>query len=440
MSSRWRLRIILTLASVLTAATWSLPAKAETLQYAANYLNRQQANITSGITHHLFFTPATVLPGSGNSVRMELTSSPGGTWCRVAGADLTALGVSNPPGATEGATLLPGVLSASCTIGNGVTTFDTITVSSVDPLSAGTKYGVAISDPGTAKLGTPPTQNSTKIELATNNGAIDIDQLLFYTTTISNDTVSISALVQDASPPVTNPSVQFSGLASPSATVTITRGGVSVATLTAGGTGEFSSTLSNQPTGQQSYTISALDISGAALAPVSFAFQLTAGTNTVVSGVFLGPSIGIDKTSVKLGQFVTISGSTAPSSSVTLTVNSVVVKSYTVSANQSGVWSKLVNTQDIGVGTHSASARSILGTSQVSAVSGTVAFAVNPLEQCDGKRTADSNCDGRVNLTDFSILLYFWQQTNPSNGRVDINGNSRVDVVDFSIMLFQWTG
>jgi hypothetical protein len=57
----------------------------------------------------------------------------------------------------------------------------------------------------------------------------------------------------------------------------------------------------------------------------------------------------------------------------------------------------------------------------------------------DVGRMADVNCDGRVNLTDFSILLFFWQQRTPSNGRADMNNDGIVDVVDFSIMLFQWT-
>lgn len=256
----------------------------------------------------------------------------------------------------------------------------------------------------------------------------------------ATDSVSISAIVIDTGPIIPNPGVQFSGVASPGAAIVVQRSGVTVTTATAASSGVFSVNLTDQPVGQQSYTINASDAAGLALSSVSFAFQLTLGTNTVVTGIFLGPSISIDKASVKLGQFVTISGSTAPSSAVTLSVNSLNPQNYTINADSGGLWSKLVNTQEIGVGTHSASARAILEGSIVSATSSTIAFAVNPLEQCDGKRTADNNCDGKVNLTDFSILLYFWQQVNPSNGRVDINGDGRVDVVDFSIMLFQWTG
>jgi len=55
---------------------------------------------------------------------------------------------------------------------------------------------------------------------------------------------------------------------------------------------------------------------------------------------------------------------------------------------------------------------------------------------CEG---ADLNFDGKINLIDFSILLYFWGQSSPSNRCVDINFDGIVDLVDFSIMMYWWT-
>jgi len=49
----------------------------------------------------------------------------------------------------------------------------------------------------------------------------------------------------------------------------------------------------------------------------------------------------------------------------------------------------------------------------------------------------DLNKDGRVNLIDFSILLYWWGRTNSC---ADLNGNGIVDLPDFSVMLYYWTG
>jgi hypothetical protein len=52
----------------------------------------------------------------------------------------------------------------------------------------------------------------------------------------------------------------------------------------------------------------------------------------------------------------------------------------------------------------------------------------------------DLNKDGKINIVDFSILMYFWNQTNPSNPCADINKDGIVNLTDFSIMLFWWTG
>jgi hypothetical protein len=52
----------------------------------------------------------------------------------------------------------------------------------------------------------------------------------------------------------------------------------------------------------------------------------------------------------------------------------------------------------------------------------------------------DINKDGKINIVDFSILMYFWGQTNPSNPCADLNKDGIVNLTDFSIMLYWWTG
>ena len=51
-----------------------------------------------------------------------------------------------------------------------------------------------------------------------------------------------------------------------------------------------------------------------------------------------------------------------------------------------------------------------------------------------------SEHDGKINITDFSILMYFWNKKNPANVCADINSDGRVDLKDFSVMLYWWTG
>jgi hypothetical protein len=58
---------------------------------------------------------------------------------------------------------------------------------------------------------------------------------------------------------------------------------------------------------------------------------------------------------------------------------------------------------------------------------------------CSDKKSADLNCDGKVNGIDFSILLAFWKTLAPfGNPRADLNKDTKVDSVDFSILLYNW--
>lgn len=61
-----------------------------------------------------------------------------------------------------------------------------------------------------------------------------------------------------------------------------------------------------------------------------------------------------------------------------------------------------------------------------------------PTSDCPNRRIGDLNCDSRVDLVDFSILLYNWGV--PKNPIADLNNDGQVDLVDFSILLYWWTG
>jgi hypothetical protein len=57
---------------------------------------------------------------------------------------------------------------------------------------------------------------------------------------------------------------------------------------------------------------------------------------------------------------------------------------------------------------------------------------------------ADMNCDGRVNLIDFSIAAFWYKRPlSQSFAPIEVerlNGDGKVDLVDFSIMAYYWTG
>ncbi|KKQ46505.1 MAG: hypothetical protein US65_C0037G0007 [Candidatus Yanofskybacteria bacterium GW2011_GWC2_37_9] len=49
----------------------------------------------------------------------------------------------------------------------------------------------------------------------------------------------------------------------------------------------------------------------------------------------------------------------------------------------------------------------------------------------------DCNADGAINLTDFSVLAFWYKKQNPPVC-VDINKDNIVDLIDFSILAYYW--
>lgn len=236
-------------------------------------------------------------------------------------------------------------------------------------------------------------------------------------------------------------SVIISGLASPGASVTLLKDGAVAAISTADPGANWSITLASLSAGIYSFSSYASDIDGIKSSTVSFTQSITGGATTQVRNIFLSPTIGTSHSQIKQGETITFFGFTAPSSDVVLFVHSEGEFVERVTAAASGAWVKAFNSGFLEIGDHagrSQSSRSDL----LSTYSPTVAFKVGnqSILQTNECRRSDLNCDGKVNLTDFSILLFFWNQLNPQNARADINLSTKVDITDFSILLYDWTG
>lgn len=53
------------------------------------------------------------------------------------------------------------------------------------------------------------------------------------------------------------------------------------------------------------------------------------------------------------------------------------------------------------------------------------------------KEIADLNCDGYVDIVDFSIMIYWFDKT-PVPKRVDLKPDNKIDIHDFSVMAYYW--
>jgi len=118
--------------------------EAAALTSAADYMNRNEESLTSGVTHEIQFTSPTGVGTTANTITLTFPDADDTLWCRTAGA-LTV----TTSDLHDGATAVPGTLTAACAQTN-----DTITISGVDTLTASTLYAVRVAD-DTGILGTP---------------------------------------------------------------------------------------------------------------------------------------------------------------------------------------------------------------------------------------------------------------------------------------------
>jgi hypothetical protein len=229
--------------------------------------------------------------------------------------------------------------------------------------------------------------------------------------------------------------VAFSGKSSPMAFITILRNGSVVATTQANSAGNFSTNISGLSSGIYVFGVKGEDRNGRATTTLYYTLNLSAGTTTNLSGIFLSPTISLLPKRVYRGGVIKFSGEGYPKSTVYLFLSpGTTVKSTKVTAG--GWWSYFLNTGALGSGVYDARAREISNGGSHSAYSKTLAFTVLSAPTC---MSADLNFNGSVDIVDFSILLYFWKQTEPSNRCADINQDGVVDLIDFSIMMYEWT-
>ena len=237
-----------------------------------------------------------------------------------------------------------------------------------------------------------------------------------------------------AAPPTT---AILKGKAYPLALITLLQNGAVAATFQAEISGMFEKKLTGLNGGVYTFGFWAEDTEGRKSVTLSFSISLLSGTTTTIEGIFISPTISLSPTQVERGGVVGIAGQVFPKSEVNIFVASNEVVKL-APADEKGKWDYKLGTDFLAEGEHSARAKALFGEGEQSPFSQTLPFlVVKPGAMiCKG---ADLNFDGKVNLIDFSILLYFWGQRNPSNRCVDINFDGIVNIIDFSIMMYWWT-
>ncbi len=196
----------------------SFKSDAGSLTAAYMYLSRIKTDIdgsTATVEYVVALAPAQTIP-TGGTVTLYFQEDDDAYWCRTAGAltvegvALSAADMSSTNWAIDSALPSSSTLSATCTQGSDASSVDTITISNVGELTAGTTYGVKITNGSTAGvIGTDDTAGEHNVTIEAKNGTT-IDSSTFKVYLIANDQVVVSATV--ASIPSVNCSISTNSI------------------------------------------------------------------------------------------------------------------------------------------------------------------------------------------------------------------------------------
>jgi len=241
-----------------------------------------------------------------------------------------------------------------------------------------------------------------------------------------------------AIPPPLTTKVILQGKAYPAAYLTILKDGQIAGNTQADSNADFKFEISNITAGIYTFGIWAEDKNKVKSITFSFTVNVIRNVITTINGIFLSPSISLDRNTVNKGETLNILGMTAPQSQIELHIGSdQIIEEFL--AGIDGIWFYAFDTNRVTKGIHSARAKASTVDGLMSTFGQTLLFGVG-IDLPTGQGicpNADLNKDGRVNLIDFSILLYWW---GGSDECADQNSDGRVDLIDFSIMLYHWTG
>ncbi|HYE22239.1 MAG TPA: fibronectin type III domain-containing protein [Verrucomicrobiae bacterium] len=235
----------------------------------------------------------------------------------------------------------------------------------------------------------------------------------------------------------------FNGTAYPSSTVSLLRFGQVVQTVTADSVGSFSMALNNIQSGTEAFILYAFDSENNKSANLNLVQNLPPSVTTTVSNIIIPPTIAASHTSIAQGQMLTLKGYTAPGVPVIVSFTGPNNFTQNIVSGSNGYYNLFLDTNLYSRGQYSVTTQSRVRNFN-SPLSSALIFSIGDQSvvvtpgEC---KRSDLNCDNRVNLIDFSILLYFWDSSSFSrNPRVDIDKSGQVGLRDLSIMLYDWTG
>jgi hypothetical protein len=233
----------------------------------------------------------------------------------------------------------------------------------------------------------------------------------------------------------------LTGFAYPYAQITILKDAQATALVQAGGDASFKFTTDKLSPGSYNFSIYATDVFGIRSSLYNVPVTIAYGSLAQVSNIFISPTIGFEKSNLTPAEGAVIRGQARPGSQVSISIASTTEQWYSVLAGADGKYLYTLNQGTLSLGTYQARAKAVVK-QEVSNFSQFASLLVSEkvleLQSCILQKKGDINCDGKINIIDFSILAYWYERANAPL-KYDLNGDKKINLIDFSIMAFHWT-
>ncbi len=249
-------------------------------------------------------------------------------------------------------------------------------------------------------------------------------------------------------PQIPDTNVIFTGRAYPLSRVNILKDGQVILTTISGPDSNFTATISGLSTGNYTFAVYGEDKNNIRSSLFIFPISITSGVTTKIGGIFVPPTIGVDKREVKKGDNIAIFGQSAPGSEITININSEEEFFIKKIADANGSYLLNFDTSILEIGQHHTKSKASLN-EEISSSSNILGFFVGEKNVLAKPPTeslikGDLNNDKHINLVDFSIAAYWYKRSiSKAFGIVEaerLNSDGKIDLIDFSIMAFYWTG
>jgi hypothetical protein len=239
----------------------------------------------------------------------------------------------------------------------------------------------------------------------------------------------------------TSSTVNFSGTAYPGAHVVILKDGNVMVAVTAASDASFVASVTGVAEGSYVFSVYATDAKGRQSAAYSFPFYINGRSVVNIGGILLAPTASLDRPQTVAGGTITVSGASAPLAVITLTLGSRTQK-YSTLTDTAGNYTFGIATAGFADGSYTVRARALIGGKESpfgKMLSFFVGLSIPEKPEVCGVALGDINCDGRVNIVDYSIMKYWYKKPNPP-ANVDLSGDGKITLKDFSILTSNWTG